>query len=809
MFPRPLLLLLLTPLGLLGAYPDLAGTSPHGAQQGVATKLVLTGSRLADFEDLMFATPGFKVKSVESRSATKIELTLAVDATVPYGNHVVRVRTKTGISHSRQFFVGPYPTVEEKEPNSEFATAQQLAFSQTVEGVVQNEDVDYYKLTAKKGQRISVEIDGMRLATIPNGFFDPYLAILDKDKFEKAFADDSILHRADGYCSFVAEYDGDYYVMVRESSYKGSGNSFYRLHVGSFFRPDAVYPAGGKIGSQLQVRFVDAKESVTENVTLPKEDDPEFQLLVSGAGKPPSGNPFRLSKAENTLEAEPNDTAAQATPALAAEAYALNGIIAQPGDVDFFRVPMKKGQVWEIRGLSQTIGSPLDPVVAIQNPKGGSLNGNDDGGGLRRLDSKFKITIPADGDYTVSVRDHLERGGNHFVYRIEMVASQPSLTFASPDYTVNDTQYRQFMAVPRGGRMVLQNNFTRNGIGGDFRYEAPSLPAGVKLLTSAAPGNLPGVPLVLEAAEDAPLAGGYTAIRLQPVDPKVTITGELRRTFDIVRVGNTIYYQGIEDTLPVAVVEKAPFSLEIAKPQVPLVHNGIYNLKVSAKRVDGFKGPIRVFMCWTPPGVASLGEQTIAEDSNECIFQLSANANVAPQTWQFIVQGEADAGGGRSFNASPFAELTTEAPYVAANGIPLTSIVVGTTGVMSANLEVPRPFEGEAVAQLVGLPDTFQVAPIKVTKATKDVTFQVVTTDKTPLGKQQNLFVQVDVPTGKGVSTHRIALGSILRVDAPPKNAPKPVPVAAVVGKPAVVVAAPVQLSRLEQLRQQNAAPKN
>jgi hypothetical protein len=288
----------------------------------------------------------------------------------------------------------------------------------------------------------------------------------------------------------------------------------------------------------------------------------------------------------------------------------------------------------------------------------------------------------------------------------------------------------------------------------------------------------------------------------------------MRRTYDIVRIGNVIYYQGIEDQLPVAVVDEAPYSLEIETPKTPLVRNGIFNLKVVAKRKEGFKGAIRVFMCWTPPGVSSLGEQTIGAEANECVFQLSANANVDTKPWKFVVQGEADAGKGRVYNASPFAVLATEAPYVAANAIPLTAMEVGTPGVMVTNFEVQRPFEGEAVAQLVGAPDTIRIAPIKVTKDTKELRFTVETDEKSRVGKTANMFVQVDIPTGQGLATHRIALGSILRLDAPRKAAPAPVAKAAApaAGKPAAAPAAapaPVVLSRLEQLRLKNEAPKN
>jgi len=125
----------------------------------------------------------------------------------PLGNHGLRIRTCNPASAMPgQFFVGQIPNVEEKEPNDDF-NAPQPGFNQTVEGVVNTEDVDYFKVSAKQGQRIAVEVDGLRLGYTP---FDPYLAILDSKRFELGTSDDTILHRMDGYVSIEAPEDGDY-----------------------------------------------------------------------------------------------------------------------------------------------------------------------------------------------------------------------------------------------------------------------------------------------------------------------------------------------------------------------------------------------------------------------------------------------------------------------------------------------------------------------------------------------------------------------------------------------------------------------
>lgn len=792
---------------LHAAYPEFNTTKPNGAQRGTEMKLTVTGNRLDDFESLIFFSPGFTQKSVEKVEKNKVELTLTIAPNVELGNHLMRIRTRSGVSHARQFFVGPFPNVEEKEPNSEFDTAQTIGFDQTVEGLITNEDVDYFKLSVKKGQRISLEADGLRLGYT---VFDPYIAILDKDRFEKAFSDDTILHRQDGYCSFVAEYDGDYYVMVRESSYRGGGNNFYRLHVGNFRRPDVVYPAGGKLGSTTKVRFIDKEGVSEEDVKLPEVQDPGFMIFAKGAEAAPSGNPFRLVPFDNSLEVEPNNEQAKATVVTVGEPVALNGVIETPGDIDYFKIALKKDQQVVVQAFAQSLGSPLDTVIGIYNAKGGRLGSNDDGGGRRRLDSKQTVKIPADGEYFVSIADHLERGGPNFVYRVEMVASQPELTFASPHYSVNDSHYRQFMAVPKGGRMALLVNFSRNNVGGDFTFDAANLPAGVKLLTEMAPKDQPGMPLMFEAAPDAPLGHATVPVTLKAVDPNVKITGAMRQEFDIVRQGNVVFYTEIQDKVPVAVVEEAPYSLEIVKPTVPLVNNGILNLKVISKRKEGFKAPIRVLMVWKPNGISTLGEQTIPEGQNECTFVLDANANTPAGTWKFTVMGEADAGNGRVYNASPFCEVTTAPAYVNAPAIPLTAVEQGQETVMVAKLETLLPFEGEAEASIVGVPETIPIESAKITKDTKEVTFKVKTHDKSPVGKQGNLFVRVDVPVAGGTTTHRIALGSILRIDAPRKVVAKPAAAVVAENKPkeAAKPAAPKPLSRLEQLRQEAAAGK-
>jgi hypothetical protein len=108
------------------------------------------------------------------------------------------------------------------------------------------------------------------------------------------------------------------------------------------------------------------------------------------------------------------------------------------------------------------------------------------------------------------------------------------------------------------------------------------------------------------------------------------------------------------------------------------------------------------------------------------------------------------------------------------------------------------------------VPDTIQIEPSKINKDTKEVSFKVKTDAKSPVGKQGNLFVKVDVPVPGGIAVHRIATGSVLRIDAPRKAPPPaaapPQVVAQNKPKEEPKPAAPKALSRLEQLRMEAAA---
>lgn len=786
---------------VLAASPSLGSIQPRGAQRGTEAVVTFNGARLADAQEVLVYYPGIAAKKLEVVNDTQLKVTFTVAPDCRLGEHAFRVRTATGISDLRTFWVGALPVVDEKEPNSEFDKPQPIALNTTVHGVVDNEDQDYFVVECKKGQRLSVEVEGMRLG---NTVFDPFVAILDAKRFELATSDDSPLSGQDGGCSIVVPADGKYIVQIRESAYGGNGACQYRLHVGTFPRPTAVIPAGGKPGEELEVTFVgDPGGPIKQKVKLPAADDPNWRLhCQTPDGTNPTGFKFRVIDLPNVLEAGTNNTAATATPGPAAPA-AFNGVVSKPGEVDYFKFTAKKGQVFDIHCYARRIGSPLDPVLYIGRADGAAITGNDDSGGP---DSYFRATIPDDGTYTLWVQDHLKKGGPDYFYRIEVTPVQPSVSTTIPKVDGNNpaNQDRQTIAVPKGNRYACLLVGNRAEFGGPLAMSLGRLPPGMTVTAEPMDPGLNVVPVVFEAKADAATGGLLTPVVATPADPKVKAPS--RSAFDaafaIGQPGQTVYSRHVAEKTAVAVTDACPFTIEVVEPKVPVVQNGSYSLRVVAKRAAGFKGAITVYPLWTPPGMGIASAATIAPDATETTLAMNAAPNAGPRKWKTAVIAVSDAGKGPVWVSSqPFTVEIAPPPVTLTMERP--AVEQGKQTQLFCKVAVPAPFEGKAKVKLLGLPAKVTTADLELTKDTKELVFPITADKASPAGKHGGIFAQVVIEKAGELITLNTG-GTELRIDVPlPPKAATPAPTTTTAAKPPTPnPAAPMKrLSRLEQLR--------
>lgn len=736
--------------------PRLANILPAGGQRGTELEVRFTGQRLDDTKEVILFTPGISVVSVEA-TTNRVKATLKISADCRLGEHQMRLRTATGVSELRTFWVGAFTNLAEVEPNNDLAKPQKLSLNVTVSGTVISDDLDYFTVSIEKGQRLTAEIEGMRLG---RGVFDPYIAILDKSGKLLSGAEDSSLGFQDGIASIVAPESGEYLVLVRESAFGGKEDCYYRLHVGDFPRPTAVYPPAARAGESTKVKFIgDVKGSFEQEVKLSTATSEKFGVFADGS---PSPNWMRVTSFPTALEAEPNDTRGQAGDARELP-VAFNGILSKPGDHDWFRFRAKKGQNLQVSVFARRLRSPLDSSIQIVNAKGASVAENDDSAGP---DSALNFKPDEDGEFALLVRDHLKRGGPDFVYCVEVAPVEPGITVKIPEVARNESQTRQYIAVPRGNRFATLMSVRRANVGGDIAFQAASLPGGVKLRAETLPAKVDQFPVVFEAAADASIAG-------QLVDFTATATngiaGHFRNDIELVQgPNNTSYYGTHVDKLLVAVTEAAPFKVRIEEPKVPLVQGGTMDLKIVVERDAGFDEPINLKSVWNPPGVTSQPDITVPKGVTSVSFPLSAKPDAELREWKMAVSASAKVKDGELFVSTQLAPLTIGEPFLIAT-MEKAACEAGKSTNIIVKLEQKIPFEGKAIIRIIGLSDKVTVAEKEITKDDKEVIFPVKVDASCSTGSQRNLFCSVLVKKDGEIIPHNVAQGGSFRV-VPPKK---------------------------------------
>ena len=764
----------------LAVAPNFTAIAPAGGQRGTSVEVTLRGDRLADAQDVFFYTPGITLEKISDAQEKAVKVVFLIAADCRLGEHALRIRTASGISALRLFYVGPFPSVEEKEPNNEAAKAQPIALNSTVQGTIGSEDVDVFSVEVKKDQRLSVEIEGARLGRT---LFDPTVTVLSADGRVLAASDDTPLLGHDGFVSLLAPADGKYLIQVRDMTYAGTGH-FYRLHLGTFPRPAAVFPLGGQPGETLEAKFLgDPTGDFTQPITLPTEKSrsARFGLVADHHGLAPSPNWLRVSPLTNAPSITPGNTLGKATALNMTAPLAFNGVLITKGDAAFFRFTAKKDQNLDFQVYARRLGSPLDSVLTVFDAKGKSLGNNDDAAG--NPDSAVRVKIPEDGDYTVKVADQLARGGPRFTYRVEIAEVAPTLTLSIPDTARYDNETRKSIVVPRGNRFAVLLNLNRDTFNGDLAVTFDGLPAGITALADTVPGSLSAVPVVFDATADAPIAGTLLTPTAQAVDASATkgkdVVSRFRHTVDWVRIQNDIGYSRSKvSQIAAAVVEAVPFTVRIVEPKVPLVQSGEAAWKIIADRQEGFDEPITVKMLWNPPGVTSPPDLVIPKGASSVDYKLNASNKAEVRKWKTAVVATATVKGGAAHVSSQLAELEIAAPFLAGK-IALTKVERGQTAKLVCTLEQKNPFAGTAVAQLVGLPANTTARDVEITQDSTAATFEIVTTDKSPLGSHKNIFCRINITRDGEPITHLIAQGSVLRIDAArPKTAGESKPVA-------------------------------
>jgi len=729
-----------------------------------------SGERLQDTEEIICYEPGIRIEKLSSVTNDTVTAKVEISPDCALGEHHLRLRAASGVSELRTFFVGALPVVAETEPNNERLTAQKVALNTTVAGAIKNEDVDFFAVELKQGQRFSAEVQGIRLG---RANFDPRLTVYDEQGGLVADADDTWLALQDPFLSFVAPSNGIFIVELRDVTYGGSDNSRYLLHLGTFPRPEFVFPLGGQAGEKRAFAFrSDATGWFTNEVQLPGESRESFGIYAELDGlAAPSPNWVHVSSFPNVLAAPGSRDREHATTTELQPPIALNGIISGKGQEDWYRFPANKDKVLTVKVFARKLRSPMDSAIEIFDGTGKSIASDDDSSGA---DSSLKFTPSESTNYFLRIRDTLGNAGPDFGYRVEIEPARRTLDVRIPEVARNDTQSRQYIAVPRGNRFATLISAKRSNFESDLVFGMDGLPAGVGMVAETMPAKVDSEPLVFDAAADAPPGGKLLDLTAVGTNKENEVSGYFRQNVELVQgpPNNAPYYITSVDKLYVAVTKGAPFTLRIVEPKVPLVQAGSMRLEVVAEREKDFDEPIELKMIWNPPGVSSQSETTIPKGATNIFYQLNAGGGAETREWKIAVLGHAQVEGGQLYVSTQLAKLEVAQPFVTGK-IETLWLSPGKTGKLTVNLEQKKAFEGKAKIRLAGLPEKVTADEREISSEDTEVVFDVVVDAQCAPGSHKNLFCTVDVKAGDDVIPHTIASGGILRIVPPKKGEAK------------------------------------
>ena len=750
----------------LGQSPELDWVDPAGGQRGSTIHVTLSGDRLERASGLLFYRRGIRLASLAAEDEETVVAELKIEPDCPLGEHPFRVVGPRGVSEVRTLHIGPFPVIEEVEPNTCYDEAQLIEGDLakegvTIRGVIESADLDCFRVHLTEGQRLSAEVEAIRLGA---ALVDAHLQVLDSTGRIIAASDDTPLLQQDPLLSIAAAETGDYVVRVREAAFGGDEESRYRLHLGGFARPLVAYPAGGPTEDQFDVRLIgDPRGDIAVTAHAPSRAG-SFQIRPELPGEPPTPAAIKARSSEfaNVMESEPNDEIKSAAPS-GIPPFALNGILETAGDEDCFRFTAQEGDQFDVELFGARVGSPIDSVITIYGPDGDIVVQNDDG---VVHDSALRFVAAATGDHVLRVQDHLQRGGPTYVYRVEFQPVRPRLHMTVPSASRINPQQRQAAVVPRGGRFVMLVAVRRESFQGQVETGVSRLPVGVSLEAGAIqPGRHLGL-LLFEAAADAPLGARLISVNGQGLSENGSVFGAVRQHIGLVlgEPRQTIYHGVSVDRIPLVVTEATPFAIEVAAPRAPLAQDGRLELRVIARRAPGFDGPIQLDAPLLPPWIERSEDRVeIAAGESEALFPLIAQDRAEPNTWPVVLVGQARVDGGIVEVASQLFDVAI-APPRAVVAIDRVATAQGSEAEVVCHVDWRTTPSSGAVARLAGLPKHASAPEVTIVPGQTTLKFPVSVGEETPASIHNTLFVELVEMHADEAFSQYLGRGGVLEV---------------------------------------------
>lgn len=393
-----------------------------------------------------------RVQIAQCRSISDLAFVeVTIEPNAEPGPRELRIVTAKGVSNAMVIYVGQTPEhtrepmiTSTKQTLGKEALAMRtrppeeaevaITLPCTVNGQIASGEINSYRFTAKRGQRLVLDTKARELipfiADAVPGWFQPVVVLYDSKGREVAYQDDYEFH-PDPVLFYDVPEDGEYVAAIYDCIHRGREDFVYRLSISELPFVTSIFPLGGKAGALPEIAFLGRNvEGGTGRTRHHSATLGTSQFTVAKDGKVSTNRlPFAVGSLNEITEAEPNNAVSKAQ-ALSGS-LVINGKIDKPGDLDIYRLHGKAGETVVAEITARKLEAPTDAVLTLTDANGKILAYNDDeddpaaGTNTHYADPYLKAVLPADGDYFIHVAETAHQGGTEYGYRLRVGAPQP------------------------------------------------------------------------------------------------------------------------------------------------------------------------------------------------------------------------------------------------------------------------------------------------------------------------------------------------------------------------------------------------
>lgn len=579
---------------------------PIGSERGTSRVITVEGINLEDRSELFFSQEGVTARILDveeipnkpyrtSRQLVRVEL--EVGSQVETGIHGFRLRTRHGTSNWVPFAVGRLPQVDESEPNNSMLEAQEIPLPATVDGSLEESgSADYFRFRVSAGSELIFEVTADRLSSR----LDSVLTLNDARGQVLARNDNSQPGTSDSFLAHRFGVSGECYLRIADRADRGGKNFGYRLTLGRLPYLTQVFPLGTQRGTVVKARVEGHNlGGVTQtqlNGDLQPDENGTLPLRIKTAlGATINALKTSIGTFPEILEQEPNDEISKGQEVVVPTT--INGLVGTAGDRDLFRFRAQQGQVLAVEVTARRLGSLLDSSIEILDHRGEpvpravlqalSEDTHDIGLGSRSLAlGRFQSTR----NTRFYPLDFVLLGGRELV-RLERAIRRID------HFSVAQGILGQRLSWLGTTPQIHPRNVSA--------HKVRVLPAGTKV----PPGPFPSFSLPFRNDDGGPPYGKDSYLLFtapKEADYLVSLShlqnqGGRRYPYRLtIRPAIPDYRLFLDDGFILYVDGRTTGA---RNPNVP--RGGSVALTVSASRIDGFDGPIRVEVKGLPPGVRS------------------------------------------------------------------------------------------------------------------------------------------------------------------------------------------------------------